>query len=233
MNALPRHLHPLIAQAELLAFDLDGTLIDSVPDLATAVDSMLSDMGRSPAGYDAVRQWVGNGSAALVKRALCQDIRGDQQLSDDDDEFLNAHQLFLQHYQHCKGEKTVCYEGIFTLLDQARTSKIPMVLITNKPYRFVPDILQELQLASYFALVLGGDSLAEKKPSALPLLHACQQLDIPSEKGVMIGDSITDITAGKNAGFTTIAVTYGYDHGKPVQECGADLVVDSLAELVR
>lgn len=225
-------LHPLIENAQLLAFDLDGTLIDSVPDLASAVDKMLLDLQQAEAGEALVRQWVGNGSLALVKRALANDISGDQQISDEDETFQQAHALFLKHYQACKGEKTVCYDGIFALLDAARTNKIPMALITNKPYQFVPEILQELNLEHYFDLVLGGDSLSEKKPSGLPLLHACEQLNIAAEHGVMIGDSITDINAGKNAGFKTIAVTYGYDHGKPVQECNPDLVVDSLAELV-
>jgi len=225
-------LHPLIADAQLLAFDLDGTLIDSVPDLATAVDNMLLDLQLASAGEHSVRQWVGNGAAALVKRALKNDVLGDQQISDEDETFLQAHKLFMQHYQACKGEKTSCYDGIFTLLDTAKARKIVMVLITNKPYQFVPDILTEMKLDHYFDLVLGGDSLSEKKPSGLPLLYACEQFNIDRKNGVMIGDSLTDITAGKNAGFKTIAVTYGYDHGKPVQQCDPDLVVDSLAELV-
>lgn len=225
-------MHPLIAQAKLLAYDLDGTLIDSVPDLAHAVDNVLMDLNREPTGVANVRQWVGNGSEALIKRALCNDIQGDQLIESNDPVFEQAHQLFFQHYDRCKGRQTRCYQGIFPLLEAAQAAQLTQVLITNKPYRFVPEILTNLRLEPFFAMVIGGDSLPEKKPSAYPLLHACRVLNIDPSQAVMIGDSITDISAGKAAGFKTIAVRYGYDHGIPVDQCGADLVVDSLAELV-
>lgn len=225
-------MHPLIANAKLLAYDLDGTLIDSVPDLASAVDQVLIDLEQEPAGIANVRQWVGNGSAALIKRALCNSLNGDQMLEDQDPKFERAHQLFLQHYDLCKGQQTRCYQGIFPLLESAQAAQLQQVLITNKPYRFVPEILSSLKLESFFAMVIGGDSLPEKKPSAYPLLHAARVLNIAPDEAVMIGDSITDIRAGQAAGFKTIAVRYGYDHGIPVDQCGADLVVDSLAELV-
>jgi len=227
-------MHPLLSQIQLLAFDLDGTLIDSVPDLADAVDQMLIELDRPRAGQDKVRSWVGQGAIMLVKRALADSTERDALdcIDETSELFMQAYGAFLAAYDNNKGIKTHCYAGIFDLLDQAKAEKIPMVLITNKPYRFVPEILQSLKLDHYFDLVLGGDSLPEKKPSPLPLLYAAEQLKTDPKNCVMIGDSITDISAGQQAGFKTVAVRYGYDHGVPVDQCGADVVVDSLAELV-
>lgn len=224
-------MHPLLSDIQLLAFDLDGTLIDSVPDLADAVDQMLTALNRPAAGADKVRSWVGQGAVVLVKRALADgiEIAGIDETSE---LFMQAYAAFLTAYDANKGAKTRCYEGIFALLDYAKARRIPMALITNKPYRFVPEILEQLNLDGYFDLVLGGDSLQEKKPSPMPLLHAAEQLNANPTNSLMIGDSITDISAGQAAGFRTLAVRYGYDHGVPVDQCGADLVVDSLAELV-
>ncbi|WP_028304856.1 phosphoglycolate phosphatase [Oceanospirillum maris] len=222
---------PLLSQIQLLAFDLDGTLIDSVPDLADAVDQMLIELDRPRAGQDKVRNWVGQGAIVLVKRALADGLKIDQ-IDETSELFMRAYATFLTAYDANKGAKTRCYAGIFELLNAAKKAQIPMALITNKPYRFVPEILQSLKLDHYFNLVLGGDSLAEKKPSPLPLLYAAEQLQVDPKNCVMIGDSITDISAGQQAGFKTVAVRYGYDHGVPVDQCGADVVVDSLAELV-
>ncbi len=224
-------MHPLLSELQLLAFDLDGTLIDSVPDLADAIDQMLSQMDRPKAGQEKVRSWVGQGAVVLVKRALADGLEIDQ-IDETSELFMLAHAAFMTAYDANKGAKTRCYDGIFELLDHAKARNIPMALITNKPYRFVPEILEQLNLGRYFDLVLGGDSLAEKKPSPLPLLHAAAQLKADPDRSIMIGDSITDISAGQKAGFKTVAVRYGYDHGVPVDQCGANLVVDSLAELV-
>lgn len=224
-------MHPLLSDIQLLAFDLDGTLIDSVPDLADAIDQMLVTLDRPKAGQEKVRSWVGQGAVVLVKRALAGGLEIDQ-IDETSELFMQAHAAFMHAYDANKGAKTRCYDGIFALLDAAKTQKIPMVLITNKPYRFVPEILEQLNLDRYFDLVLGGDSLSEKKPSPMPLLHAAEQLKADPAHSIMIGDSITDISAGQKAGFKTVAVRYGYDHGLPVDQCGADLVVDSLAELV-
>ncbi|WP_086480721.1 phosphoglycolate phosphatase [Oceanospirillum sanctuarii] len=224
-------MHLLLSDIQLLAFDLDGTLIDSVPDLADAVDQMLTELDRPKAGQEKVRSWVGQGAVVLVKRALADSLEIDG-IDETSELFMQAYQTFLTAYDANKGAKTRCYEGIFALLDAAKTKKIPMALITNKPYRFVPEILEQLNLDGYFDLVLGGDSLPEKKPSPMPLLHAAEQLNADPALCLMIGDSITDISAGQKAGFKTVAVRYGYDHGVPVDQCGADLVVDSLAELV-
>ncbi len=224
-------MHPLLSDIQLLAFDLDGTLIDSVPDLADAVDQMLIELDRPRAGQDKVRSWVGQGAIVLVKRALADGLKIDQ-IDETSDLFMQAYATFLTVYDANKGAKTRCYAGIFELLNAVKKAQIPMALITNKPYCFVPEILEQLNLGHYFDLVLGGDSLEEKKPSPLPLLFAAEQLKAEPTRSLMIGDSITDISAGQKASFKTVAVRYGYDHGLPVDQCGADLVVDSLAELV-
>ncbi|MES1926487.1 phosphoglycolate phosphatase [Salinisphaera sp. T31B1] len=218
-------MHPALEDIALVVFDLDGTLIDSAPDLAMAVDRTLADHDLPAAGIDKVRHWVGNGSHKLVERALADaDAHG---VSIDE-----AHTRFLAHYAKAPCERTQLYDGVTECLTALRDRDFDLMLVTNKPIAFLPAILDTLGLTDYFSLTLGGDSLAEKKPHPAPLLHAARQGDIPPGAGLMVGDSRHDVAAGKAAGFRTVAVTYGYNHGDPISQSGPDHLVDSLAELV-
>ncbi|MCA1769004.1 MAG: phosphoglycolate phosphatase [Halomonas sp.] len=190
-------MHPLLVDIELVAFDLDGTLIDSVPDLARAVGAALAELGLPAAGEARVRDWVGNGSRVLMERA-----------------------------------HTRLYPGARECLDALRGRGLPLALVTNKPHAFIAPLLEGLGIAEHFSLCLGGDSLPEKKPHPAPLLHVAAHFDVAPEACLMVGDSRHDIAAGKAAGFRTLAVPYGYNHGEPVGQTGPDGVVESLAELV-
>lgn len=234
-------MHPILDGIDLVAFDLDGTLIDSVPDLALAVDAALADLDLPAAGEARVRDWVGNGSLVLMERALknAPPLRAVPGASPDgasqavDTTLLErAHAAFLAHYGRDPGAHTRLYPGVRECLDALRERGLPLALVTNKPQAFIAPLLEGLGLAEHFALCLGGDSLPEKKPHPAPLLHVASHFDLAPSRCLMVGDSRHDIAAGRAAGFRTLAVPYGYNHGEPVQASGPDGMVESLAELV-
>ncbi|SEG54357.1 phosphoglycolate phosphatase [Marinobacterium lutimaris] len=213
-------------------FDLDGTLVDSVPDLARAVDQMLEALGRAPAGVELVRQWVGNGAEVLVKRALGRDMEGSLNV-DDAELFPVARDLFFGAYAQANGRSSQIYPGVEAALEWYREQGTPMAVVTNKPGAFTDQLLAQLGLAGYFAVVVAGDTLAEKKPSAAPLLHACDRLGQNAAAALMVGDSSVDVAAARAAGCPVVCVSYGYNKGAPISEAGADRVIDSLVELIR
>lgn len=218
-------MHKALDDIALVVFDLDGTLIDSAPDLTVAVANTLAEYDLSPASQDKVRGWVGNGSYKLVERALAD--AGAQDVDTDD-----AHSAFIKHYAALPCEHTAVYDGVTECLEDLKSHGYDLMLVTNKPVAFLPPILSKLGLADFFSLTLGGDSLAQKKPDPAPLLYAARQGDVAPGACLMVGDSRHDVQAGKAAGFRTVAVTYGYNHGDPISESEPDHIVDSLAELL-
>lgn len=221
-------MHTILQGKRLIAFDLDGTLIDSVPDLAVAVQNALNEVGLTAPSEEHVRDWVGNGAPVLVERALtwATEQAPDQALQ------ANAYDAFMRHYSAAPNALTQLYPGVQSTLKALHEKGYALVLITNKPERFIAPILSHFELLPLFALCLGGDTLDEKKPSPLPLLHAAQTLDIPPSASVMVGDSRHDIAAGKAAGFTTVALPYGYNHGEPIAQSQPDLLISSLLALI-
>ena len=213
-----------------LLFDLDGTLVHSLPDLADAVDAVLQHYGLPALGEAAIAPMIGNGSYKLIERALkasswCGAPAHSAEL------LQEVHQRFLQHYQQHLCVRSQLYPGVGEQLSAFQQRGIALAIVTNKPMAFVPALLETLAIRHHFALLLGGDSLAEKKPSALPLLHACAQLDVAVADCIMIGDSRNDIDAARAAGMRNIAVSYGYNHGEPLRACQPDRVIDGFAEL--
>lgn len=213
---------------ELLLFDLDGTLIDSVPDLAATIDQMLKHFGREPAGVTNVSHWVGNGADQLIRRAL---TAGDEDAANAlaASEVEPWRRVFDDAYLSALHHATGVYPGVQALLDQL---SLPAVLITNKPRLFTLPLLQSLGWQEHFAGVICGDDLAEKKPSALPLLHACEQQRCAPQAALMIGDSRNDIAAAKAAAVASVAVSYGYNHGEDIALSQPDLLLDNLLELL-
>ncbi len=222
---------------KLLIFDLDGTLIDSVPDIAVATNAMLADLELPQFSESEIRHWVGNGSRKLIERALAHakvhDKAHAKQISKVDSAELNtAEQLFFQHYlQHCD-EKTVPYQGVDQGLRTLQQAGYTLALITNKPKQFIQPILQHFDWSSLFVMTLGGDSLAEKKPSPLPLQHVCQQLEVSVEQAMMVGDSKNDVLAGQNAGMPTIGLSYGYNYGQDIRDFQPSFCFDTFGDMV-
>ncbi|WP_417515753.1 phosphoglycolate phosphatase [Marinobacter sp.] len=213
-------------------FDLDGTLVDSAPDLAAAVDRTLEQLGRKPAGIEQVRQWVGHGSPILMRRALAGRADWEPANAADDALFNDALTLFFNNYRQLNGLHAAVYPGVELCLETLRERGCRMAIVTNKPEQFVAPLLKQLGLERYFSLVVGGDTLSTKKPDPAPLLHAMETLQGSRGTTVMIGDSAADVSAAQAAGIPCVAVTYGYNFGRSVQALGADAVVDSLSELL-
>lgn len=224
-------MHPLLDEKRLIAFDLDGTLIDSVPDLAAALARAFDEEGLTPPALEAVSGWVGNGAQVLVERALGWAFDTPENALD---EALKerVYAAFLRYYGEAPHRLTRLYPGVAETLAAFARAGFVLVLVTNKPERFIAPLLRHFGLDAYFPLCLGGDTLARKKPDPLPLLHAAAHFDVPASACMMVGDSRHDMAAGKAAGFATAALTYGYNHGEPISLSAPDVLLDSLTDLL-
>ena len=212
-----------------MIFDLDGTLVDSVPDLAAAVDAMLSDQQCSPVGEEKVRLWVGNGAPMLVRRALA-DAGGLPSEQVDEVLFQASLKRFYFHYRRLSGHYAKLYSGVEEGLQLLRQRKIPMVVVTNKPDEFVPGVLQKMGIESYFEEWLGGDTLPVKKPDPAPLNYLLKKWQLTPDDALMVGDSRNDIEAAKAAGMQSLALTYGYNHGRPVAREEPTWIADNIGQ---
>ena len=212
----------------LVLFDLDGTLVDSVPDLAAAVDEMLLSLGRPLAGREQVRNWVGNGARVLVRRALAGDLQHEQVADADAEQAL---EVFLAAYANSHGLSAI-YPGVRETLKWLKQQGIEMALITNKPERFVGPLLDDLRIGRYFRWIIGGDTLPQQKPDPTALLHVLKMAGVSPGKALFVGDSRSDVLASKAAGVACIAMSYGYNHGRPIAEESPALVIDDLRELL-
>ncbi|MDN3516144.1 phosphoglycolate phosphatase [Aquisalimonas lutea] len=208
-------------------FDLDGTLVDSAPDMAVAVDRMLAELGRPPAGVERVRRWVGNGARRLVMRALTGDMDG----APPDDETERALAAFLAYYGERLSVDSRVYPGVVDGLDRLRADGYGLACVTNKPEALARALLDATGLGRYLPVVVGGDTLPERKPEAAPLHYAMAALGGRPERTLMVGDSRADVDAGRNAGTGVVCVPYGYNGGEDVRAMGPDAVVGSIEEL--
>ncbi|MBS7664201.1 phosphoglycolate phosphatase [Pseudomonas lalucatii] len=213
---------------ELVMFDLDGTLVDSVPDLAAAVDQVLLGLGRAPAGLARVRDWVGNGARVLVRRALAGGLQHERV---GEAEAEQALALFMAAYAESHALTRV-YPGVVETLDWLRERDIPLAIVTNKPERFVAPLLDEKGLGSYFRWIVGGDTLPQQKPDPAALLHVLRLARVEARRALFVGDSRNDVLAARAAEVPCVALSYGYNHGRPIAEEGPLRVLDDLRQLL-
>lgn len=207
-----------------IAFDLDGTLVDSLPDLIAAANAMRQHLDLPPLHADRIRAHVGDGIASLVHRSITDDRDGEAE----PEVWEQGFRFFVQYYHQHLTDLTTVYPGVTTAIGLLKALNLPLAVISNKSARLVLPLLQQLGLADDFALILGGDSLPEKKPSALPLLHTCQVLDIKPENLLMVGDSSNDVAAARSAASPVAVVSYGYGEAASLK---ADIALDSLEQL--
>jgi phosphoglycolate phosphatase len=205
-----------------VTFDLDGTLLDTVADLAEACRRMLAELGEPPRSEDEVRHFVGKGMAVLVERCLTHDRVPTPEC------LAAAIVVFQRHYAEVNGRYTRLYPGVLEGLAAWRASGLPLGVVTNKPARFTEPLLERMGLASYFAVVVSGDTTAHKKPHPEPILHACRQFGAAPQHNLHIGDSKNDIEAARAAGCTAFCVPYGYNEGRPVDSADCDALVSDL-----
>ncbi len=215
---------------KLLIFDLDGTLINSAPDLSLAVNHMLETLNRDTFSDESIHGWVGNGAQILVQRALSGQSKIDENL----DAALSAKALdiFLTFYAENLCISTVAYPHVPITLKILKGMGYRLAIVTNKPFAFVAPILEGLELSDLFELILGGDSLPQKKPDPAPLLHVCEKLGVSVDESVMVGDSKNDILAANACGMQSVGVTYGYNYGESISIYEPDLIVDDFSELL-
>lgn len=216
--------------ASAVAFDLDGTLLDTVHDLAAAVNALLLELGHSPLDVAIVRTYVGKGMANLVRRALarstgvCPDAIEDVELKD-------ALARYQEHYAALLGRATKPFPRMIEGLDRLRAMGLPLAIVTNKPTRFVRPHLADAGIAGYFRVIVGGDDLPAKKPDPAQLLHAAKLLGVAPASMLMVGDSLNDAQAARAAGCPVLLLPYGYNEGRAVQDIDADGIVATLADV--
>ena len=211
-----------------LCFDLDGTLVDSVPDITFSLNEMLDRMRLSAVDEQLARTWVGNGAAKLIERTLTHVLQSEPDAST----FEQARNFFFAAYEQNIAVKTVVYTGCMELLDYIANKQIPMACVTNKPRKFTPPLLEKLSMAEYFSALVCGDDLPTQKPDPGMVLEAVRQLGGQPKNGYMVGDSQTDMAAARAAGTGAIYVSYGYNRGVCVEKY-QPICVNSLNELIQ
>ena len=216
-----------IKKPEMILIDVDGTLVDSVPDLAYCVDEMMKALDMPVHGEAAVRNWVGNGVERLTRRALIGQLDGEP----DEALFEKAYPLFLDLYAMNTSKRSCLYPGVREGLDYMKAAGYKLGCVTNKAAQFTIPLLKDLGIHDDFENIVCGDTLAKKKPDPLPLLHSAEVLGVAPEKSLMLGDSVSDVKAARAAGFQIICMSYGYNHGVDIRESNPDVVIDSMAEL--
>lgn len=216
-----------LPRPEMVLIDVDGTLVDSVPDLAYCVDAMMSELGMPERGEKRVRHWVGNGVERLVKRALVNQLDGEP----DEALFGKALPVFEALYRENTSKRSRLYQGVKEALDFLKTTGVRLGCVTNKASQFTLPLLQDLGVHDYFEVVICGDMVERKKPDPMPLLQAAEQLETEAKASMMLGDSMSDVNAARAAGFQIVCMSYGYNHGEDIQDYDPDAVIDSMTEI--
>jgi phosphoglycolate phosphatase len=218
---------PLTVKAVVI--DLDGTLLDTAPDLADAAMAMADELGLPAIDLATVKTYIGNGVSRLVKRVLTRDMNAEPEAA----LFARALPAYEKHYGANVSRKSRVFPGVLEGLAALKQAGFRLACITNKAEKFTLPLLRDTQLLDYFELVLSGDTLPKKKPDPMPLLHACQYFGIQPAELLLIGDSLNDTQAARAAGCPVFCVPYGYNRGRDVNELDLDAVVPTLAEAAK
>ncbi len=213
-------------RVKAIMFDLDGTLINTAPEIAFAANQMLADLNQPTLSLAQITQFIGEGAQVLIKRCLTKTLG----IEPDAAFFEQAQALFFSHYAKIVGN-SLPYDGVLSGLQRLWVKDVKLACVTNKPEKFTLPLLRQSGLADFFDCVVSGDSLPQKKPHPLPLQHVCKKLDVPEYEAMLVGDSNTDIEAAHAAGCFIITVPYGYNQGKPIDESQVDAPINNLTEL--
>lgn len=217
-----------LKEKDLIIFDLDGTLINSIPDLTLAINKMLLQYQLPTLTIKEVTPFVGNGAKPLVQRALAKTMKT-QEVSEK--LIVEAFKIYLSAYEEATCQETFLYPDVLKTLKFLDKKGYKMAICTNKPFNLIAPILDALEIKKFFKIWVGEDSLSEKKPSALPLLHIIKEMKSTVEKTIMVGDSKNDILASKNADMESIGVSYGYNYNEHISNYNPTFVMDEFAEL--
>jgi phosphoglycolate phosphatase len=217
---------PLTRGVAAVMIDLDGTLLDTVPDIAAAAGRMLAALGLRGCTHEEIRSFIGKGIPNLVQRCL--------QASADSARAAalqaGALTLFQDYYFEESGRCSAVYPGVLDGLAQFRAMRLRLACVTNKAARFTLPLLEKKGLAPYFELVVSGDTLERKKPDPMQLAYICAAFALAPEDVLLIGDSVNDALAARAAGCPVVCVSYGYNEGGDVHNLDCDAIVGSLSE---
>jgi len=205
--------------------DLDGTMVDTAGDFHAAINAMLEALGATPdMSAEEIVGYVGKGSENLVRRVLDARLPPAQA----NGRFAEALDAYQRAYIAINGQYVNVYDGVREGLEALRDMGLALACVTNKPHDFTQPLLAQLGLADFFDLVYPGDAFPYRKPDPYPMLRVAEAFGVNPAEVVAIGDSENDARAARAAGMRVLAVPYGYNHGQPIQDAGADAIVDTL-----
>ena len=213
-------------RVKAVMFDLDGTLIDSAPEIAFAVNQTLADLCLPVLPQSKIAHYIGEGAQVLIKRCLTGDLSAEPNA----ELFEQAQTKFFAHYSNNVANSQP-FDGVVNGLQVLWRAGFKLACVTNKPEKFTLPLLVKSGLAEFFDCVVSGDSLPNKKPHPMQLHHICKKLDVPEYEALLVGDSNTDIEAAHAAGCFIVTVPYGYNQGKPIDTSKVDATINDLTEL--
>jgi phosphoglycolate phosphatase len=214
-------------QVKVVMFDLDGTLMDTAPQIAEAANRMLVALGKPMLPLEQISTYIGEGVQNLIKRSLT----GQMHVEPDAELFAQAQPLYHGFYE-TNATDSQPFGGVVQALQQLKAHGYRLACVTNKPEKFTLPLLQKAGLADFFDMVVSGDTLPKKKPDPLPLLHICQKMGVLTAEAMLVGDSETDIQAAHAAGCFVVTVPYGYNQGRDIDVATVDATVQQLTEVV-
>lgn len=217
----------MLPRPQLVLIDVDGTLVDSVPDLHYCVNAMMEKLGMPPHGEAKVRTWVGNGVERLVRRSLIGQLDGEP----DDALFQKAYPIYLALYEKNVSARSRLYPGVKEGVAWLKGQGFKLGCVTNKAAQFTIPLLKNLGIHDEFGIICSGDTLPQKKPDPAPLLYVARHFNIQPQHALMIGDSISDVKAARAAGFKIVCMSYGYNHGVDIRTANPDAVIDRMDEI--
>lgn len=213
-------------------FDLDGTLIETAPEIADAVNDALTAVDLTPIGLPMVRDWIGHGTASLLRSALAHRLELDTQGVLDWSRYAEAVAAFDAAYEARCGTRSHLYEGVRETLQSLRAIGVRTAVVTNKEGRFTDRVLAAHQLQSSFDVVVSGDSLPTKKPNPAGIDHALASMGASAAEALFVGDSSIDVQTARNAGVPVWVLPYGYNMGQPIAESQPDRLLQGFAQVL-
>ena len=217
------------AHLQAAIIDLDGTMVDTVDDFTAALNGVLRALGLTAIGRDEVMVYIGKGTERLIRDVLASRLSAEQAEA----HYERAYTAYFQEYTVVNGQFSHLYPDVAAGLQALRALGLRLACVTNKPERFARDLLTHYALTPYFDVIIGGDTVARKKPDPMPMLHACALLKVGPENTVAIGDSGNDVAAARAANMASLTVPYGYNHGEPVQNLPTDAIVSTLLDAAK
>ncbi|MFM6986143.1 MAG: HAD-IA family hydrolase [Hydrogenophaga sp.] len=216
---------------DLILFDLDGTLIETAPEIADAVNDTLVQFDRLPVTQQQVNDWIGHGTRELLIQALAFTGNTTADTVRHSDSFQLIEHAFGQHYQARCGTRSHPYPHVRETLHALRAAGVKLAVVTNKEGRYTQVVLDAHQMAPLFHRVVSGDTLPVKKPNPAAIDDCLQRFGVARERALFVGDSSIDVATARNAGITVWALPYGYNMGQPIESCHPDRVIADFSAL--